>query len=308
MAISNQKGGSMSFLMDLGINLPYSSDLEELKRIFRMISSIGYKYVYFDGDFFLHSKKELAIYMQILQDFPLKTYSAHTIYMLPPLNRLSNGTFQYQEELFEKAQVLKVKGLTYHFGSYEGLNNYGLLHFEEVLRVNGISMEYYVERCIEVLKEICTKAKIYNLFISVENLPSNCLGSLTDRAEKILEIIKKVNENNLGVCFDSGHAFSSNLDPYEFIIKVGPYLIETHLNDNLGRISNEILLNDLHQPVGIGTINWVKVISALDEISFRSPIVFELAKGDKEEIARINWINWRQFITLYESKYSTIKT
>ena len=298
----------MNFLMELGINLPYSSDLEKLKRIFKMISLIEYKYIYFDGDFFLHSKEELTDYIQILQDFPLKPYSAHAIYMMPPLNRSSNDIFQCQEELFEKAKILGVKGLTYHFGSYEGLNNYGLLNFEELLRKNNISIESYVKKCIEVLKEICLKAKIYNLFISVENLPSKCLGSLTDKIEKILEIIKEVDEDNLGICFDSGHAFLSNLDLYEFILKAGVYLIETHLNDNLGKISNEISLNDLHQPVGIGAISWVKVISALDEISFRSPIVFELAKENKEEIARINWINWKQFVSLYESKYFAIKT
>ena len=81
-----------------------------------------------------------------------------------------------------------------------------------------------------------------------------------------------------------------NLGVAEIIRKCGDYFIETHFHDNFGA-------KDEHNPIGIGTINWQEVISAMVETGYKGVITFE--QGDYIT----NHRNWMLLIKRWE-KYA----
>ena len=96
-------------------------------------------------------------------------------------------------------------------------------------------------------------------------------------------VIRDVGAPNLGICVDAGHCHLKGLDVAGIIRRCGPHFLETHFHDNFGD-------RDRHNPVGIGTIDWLKVILALHETGYAGEITFE--QGDYVTNAR----NWTLFI------------
>ena len=90
------------------------------------------------------------------------------------------------------------------------------------------------------------------------------------------------------------------------IRRLGDRLKETHFHDNRGD-------TDDHRPIGIGTIDWVDVIYALDDIGFEYPVIFEWAgtywtKLDHVTVAKEFYVNWRQFEKYAEKLAENDKT
>ena len=54
-------------------------------------------------------------------------------------------------------------------------------------------------------------------------------------------------------------------------------LFETHFHDNLGPVGEPGPqgFGDMHLPLGLGTIDWLGVAAAIDEINYAGPITFE---------------------------------
>ena len=77
-----------------------------------------------------------------------------------------------------------------------------------------------------------------------------------------------VNNDNIGLCFDSGHNhahFKDELDLKRFKNKI----FAVHLHDNKGELDEHLLPFD-------GTINWNKVIKDLKDNNYDGPITLEL--------------------------------
>jgi sugar phosphate isomerase/epimerase len=107
------------------------------------------------------------------------------------------------------------------------------------------------------------------------------------------------NPAGAGICVDAGHANISGLSAAEMIRQAGPLLIETHFNDNFGWLSTENAINDIHRPPGVGTVDWVAVVDALDQIGYSRPVIFELGpKFEEDTVDSFIYLaleNWRQF-------------
>lgn len=115
---------------------------------------------------------------------------------------------------------------------------------------------------IESLKILSREVKKYNARLAVECLKSTRLGN---RADELIMIVNAV-DNGLEICFDSNHLFQEK--PEEFVAKTGKLITTVHLSDYDG-------LAERHWLPGTGIINWNEVISALVNIGYKGPFMFE---------------------------------
>lgn len=88
-------------------------------------------------------------------------------------------------------------------------------------------------------------------------------------ADQMIRLVDDLNQPDIGICLDTGHAFLSGHDPAEFIRKVGSRLRATHIADNHGE-------KDDHIAPFQGEIDWFEVMKALKEIDYKYDFAFEI--------------------------------
>lgn len=281
----------------LGANINVKGYMDGIKNL----SEAGYKYVHFDGDFLVDVKtSQMKDVSQIINDSGLEPFSLHDIWMYPEDKEKINDFVSYKESVFERAKILNVRYLTFHFGFPVDLKDKEDFEFEKYLNRKGIKQDDFRKMNIEMMRTLCKKAEEYGLSLTIENLPPRCLGGFTTTVEDILNIIREIDTPNLGICFDSGHGNIAGINLLSFILKAGDKLFETHFHDNLGYLKDDNSINDLHQPCGIGNINWIEVIAGLERINFKNPIIFEI--GSSYETLNINKNNWFTFYAVYKNR------
>ncbi|HOK57132.1 MAG TPA: sugar phosphate isomerase/epimerase [bacterium] len=291
---------------EMGVGLGYNGNKSEAKRKLDYIVELGYSVIlaslFNEKERRLLTGEEIEEFSEILKEYSVEVYTTHAIWLTEEPNKPISEILPFQESIIEKAFILGAKCLTYHFGLCKGLQEGEDFAFGKCLNRYKVSLEDFRKLSIYALKETCRKAKKYGITVTIENLPAGCLCDLGTTVKDLLEIIKEVDEQNLGICFDSGHAFISGLNLFKELSKIGGYLFETHFHDNIGRISDQNIINDLHQPVGIGIINWIEVITGLKTINFSKPVVFEISSD--ENTLTVNKLNWERFLKIYEEKFS----
>lgn len=153
-----------------------------------------------------------------------------------------------------------------------------------------------IKTIAENLKDMAKAAKKHGIKLAMENMGK--LFPLGSR-KNLPQLIRLIDEPNVGYCIDSGHAHACGESVTEWIRFAGNRLFETHFHDNRGE-------SDEHLPVGFGTIPWLDVIAALREINFKGPVTFEASgwpdknhvKGYKNAIA---W--WRTAENMVTKKH-----
>lgn len=109
------------------------------------------------------------------------------------------------------------------------------------------------------------------LRIAVENLTSaNML--LGRYPQELVELVHRVNMDNLGICLDVGHANTTRtLEEFLTVTERanGVEIIHIHASDNLGE-------QDLHLPLGEGNLDWARVVRGLHALSYDGLLVLEL--------------------------------
>ncbi|ADI74673.1 Xylose isomerase domain protein TIM barrel [Methanohalobium evestigatum Z-7303] len=115
-------------------------------------------------------------------------------------------------------------------------------------------------KTIESLEIICDYADDYNMQIAVENMP-NIPHIFGKEPREMIDIIKSVNRDNLGITFDIGHANTLNMVD-DFLNECKNWITHIHIHDNTGK-------KDEHLPVGSGDINWKKVFKGLSNYKGR---------------------------------------
>jgi len=84
--------------------------------------------------------------------------------------------------------------------------------------------------------------------------------------------------DNVGLCFDTGHAFANGLDLASEVRDSGDRLIALHVHNNDGEV-------DRHWPPGRGKIAWTPFLEALRETRFEGAWTLEtMARGDEDPI------------------------
>lgn len=163
------------------------------------------------------------------------------------------------------AEAIGAKVVVYHAGTMRSAGqspaavHYAMEHERKLLRAIG---DYAAERGIVIAVENRDPVTPY-LERHVYAL----------RLDKLAEQIEAVNHPNVGICFDTGHAWLSaaylEFDYLEGVRRIAPLVNHIHLSDNFGQPyldqradPGENLaqgLGDLHLPPGWGTVPFEEI-------------------------------------------------
>ena len=140
-------------------------------------------------------------------------------------------------------------------------------------------------RNAEALAELAAEARMRNLTLMVENL-----GTPFGSVEDLSPLFDTTPE--LRFHLDVGHAnlgrgsFGPNRTR-ELLAAFGDRLAHVHLSDNLG-------LEDLHLPLGAGSVDWPAVASALKQARWDGTVTLEIFSRERRhlETSRELWLEW----------------
>ena len=149
----------------------------------------------------------------------------------------------------------------------EECNNY--INNIKICKENGIDLvvlhptyTYSIPKISEIgitrMKKILNAAKLYDVKVAIENVETN--GHLE-------AIFEKINNKNLGFCFDVGHChlFSDDIINIE-LFKDKVYLI--HLHDNFKEKDDHNLPFD-------GNVDWEKSLKQILKMNYKGYVIIE---------------------------------
>lgn len=122
------------------------------------------------------------------------------------------------------------------------------------------------------LSELADEAEKFNAVICVEDLPRTCIGR---NSYEICELIK--DDSRLKVCFDTNHLLGEYIP--DFIHKVGSRIETVHVSDY-------DFWNERHWLPGEGDIDWNELYSALSEVGYNGPWMYEIGFKAPQTIIR----------------------
>lgn len=123
---------------------------------------------------------------------------------------------------------------------------------------------------IEPFRRIADLAGEHGIRVAVEPLPKNEVGS---RLEHVLEIIERVDKDNIGVNFDVNHMFPPEAIP-NMITQAGSRIMSVHVSDQDGI--------ERHWLPFEGTLDWEKILAALVDTGYTGPLIYESHVHDVE--------------------------
>jgi len=144
--------------------------------------------------------------------------------------------------------------------------------------------------CIESLKALVEKCREYGMKLAIECLPRTCIGNCSSEMLRILEEV-----DDLYVCFDTNHLTIEN--PVDFVKNVGKYIITTHVSDYDG-------IDERHWLPGKGCIQWYDILSNLEAVGYKGPILFEVTNkvGQERITPKMLADNWYALIDEFNDK------
>jgi len=155
--------------------------------------------------------------------------------------------------------------------TYEFVEHICVVHPGILSPLSVHTPEKAVQKAIEGITALCAFAAERGLRIAVENLPSinMMLGMYPD---ELIQIVRGVNMDNLGICLDVAHANTTKtLDEFLNIRDKAEdvEIIHLHASDNFGA-------DDLHLPLGTGNLDWKRVSNGIDDYGYEGRMVMEL--------------------------------
>jgi len=129
----------------------------------------------------------------------------------------------------------------------------------------GCPPEIGIENFKKSIEEIIAYGERKGISLGIEYEP----GLLIESAEEILELMKEVDSDNLGVNLDVGHVVVAGEDPTEVIHLLSPWLFNIHIEDIKGR-------KHYHLIPGYGNIDLNKVYLALKDVGYERFVTVEL--------------------------------
>ena len=140
----------------------------------------------------------------------------------------------------------------------------------------GVGAETFNERKFEAamtsIEHLRAFAKPLGVRILVENIPNEL--SMPDR---LVELIHTSHFQDVGVCFDIGHAHIMSDVPQAFEI-LKKHIYSVHIHDN-----NKD--QDSHLWPGKGTIDWKQAMELLRSVPHKPPLLLEIEGEEKANVA-----------------------
>ena len=159
------------------------------------------------------------------------------------------------------------------------------MNLHPFVRVPLHSEEWIIGQNVEALARLVDLGKKYKVEIMLENMPN---FSRVSQMKPILDAVP-----DAGLLLDVGHA---NLDtPYnrseELLAHFGHRLRHVHVSDNRGGH------DDLHLPLGVGTVNWLMIVRLLKNVGFDSTVTVEVFGDDDDYLV----MSLKKFRDLWET-------
>ncbi len=192
-------------------------------------------------------------------------------------------TVRYSSDIITKGADIGVKTFVIHPSA-------------EPVPTEGDVRKERFECAKESLFALAEHAAKYDAFVAVEDLPRTCLGRNSD---EILELVSA--HDRLRVCFDTNHLLAESIP--DFVKKVGNKIITTHVSDY-------DFVNERHWLPGEGKIDWQALLSALREVGYDGPFLYELSFNCPNTIIRDRALTCEDFARnareLFEGKEPTV--
>ena len=126
-------------------------------------------------------------------------------------------------------------------------------------------MDYYLKNWLKVNDDFFRH--LAEEYPDQEIYMENMFDEAPDIMGKLAEQMRDV--KNFGICLDYSHATLTGCPQKEWVEVLAPYVRHMHINDN-------DLLNDLHQPVGTGKIDWKVFDHLMREQKIDASILVEI--------------------------------
>ena len=122
--------------------------------------------------------------------------------------------------------------------------------------------EWYVAQSVDFWKEFLHEVP-QDVTLALENV-------LEPSPDTLVAIAQGVNDPRLGLCLDAGHANTciSSVPPVQWLAPMQPWLRHVHLHNNRGG-------DDLHDALGIGSIDMVRFLTELDALCPQASVTLE---------------------------------
>ena len=127
------------------------------------------------------------------------------------------------------------------------------------------------EYALSSIEHLHAFARPLGVKVLLENTPNEISAP-----EKLAHLVETLHLDDLGVCFDSGHAHAQNVVE-EAWKKLQPYVRSTHMHDNKRD-------KDEHLFPGEGSIDWKQAMALLNQAPHRPPLLLEIEGGDRKDI------------------------
>jgi len=277
---------------EIGINLLHP----DIVLCIRKLAAFGYTHIYFNGRIFGQPEAEIKRVAHLCEQYGIIPYAAHSPHPFLPYEEANlDQMIQRHRDVLDKAAILRCNSVTQHVASVEGVRNEDTAQF-----IAHVGRAQFDEMNLRMVRELAAYGERLGIKVAIENLPPDIVADYILTMDDVKRIIEEAGHPNVGICVDTGHAHIAGLSAAEMIREAGELLIETHFHDNFGWHCPVNTINDLHRPPGIGTVDWMRVLDALDEIGYDRPIIFELGtKGEDDtldDLLRLTRDNWRYIV------------
>jgi sugar phosphate isomerase/epimerase len=132
----------------------------------------------------------------------------------------------------------------------------------------------------ESLRRVARLAGGKGIGVALENMGRETVPAFADLRE-LVKLVDRLGEENVGICFDTGHCLISGIDPMQEVEQCAERLHSFHLHEN-DRVE------DLHWVPGRGPIDWSRFFDKVRRLDYKGPFILELwggkdAKGVMDE-------------------------
>ncbi|MCW3998616.1 MAG: sugar phosphate isomerase/epimerase [Candidatus Bathyarchaeota archaeon] len=250
----------------VGVSMLYCLG-EPFNRMVKRLGSMDTKYIEIldDGTHDLN-KARISQLREAAKSFGL-TYSLHApfadINIGAPAKPMLAASMKRLKQSLANARAIDAKMWVFHPAQRTGI---GQFYPDEDFKAMCRSVE-----------ELYAEAEEYGVNMAMENLPHKYWFLMSTPAE----YLRFYRETNLpiGITLDLGHAhLEGQIEP--FISQLADKIVHIHASNNHG-------LDDEHNGVCDGTINYVSFTESLKKIGYDKTVVVESMRGVPESIARL---------------------
>ncbi len=170
-------------------------------------------------------------------------------------SKVRKATMERFSHVLEIAEVLRPAAVVFHSG-YEKWKY-------------AFNIDLWLEKSVETWLPVNEKASEMGVKVAIENI-------FEDDPANLKLLMEKMDSDNFGVCFDTGHCNLFSKGPLEdWLEALNPFIFELHLHDN-DRTA------DQHLPMGEGNFDFEKFFRLLE----RKDCLHTIEAHTKEHVLR----------------------